>query len=505
MHGQSHSDGEGVADGYRFHAYRGAAGNPNGGARVRPERSRPGGTEDRRGARSVTGFQLAKPAYAEACKRGIAFSMLPKEYGGGGLSNVDFVIAAEEIQAVDPGFGTAVLVNGLGLMPVWYYGTEEQKERFIGARDRRHAAASSSSATRPASRPGSPGGTANFDAPAVDGAGMGVTAALDGDEYVINGRKYWPCNVGGWDNQGANLNLVVVRTDASHGGPSGLSAIIVERGTPGITYNSISTSAQRTAPNCEIIFDNARVPASNMIEGAKGNGDLLINRNFAWSGPVAGIGAVAVARAAYEDALRVGEDLHGGRPQADHSLPVPRLRARRRCREDRGGALLLLEERALPRPARLPRRDARRDVQDPLHRDAIRLRLQVHAGRRGELRRQEVQVRPLPAGGRAFCRSTTPATSGCSAAACMASWPIRRSIRARSWTTRRSSSPRRWRGSEPSQARPVKGDPETGGPASGRSAGDDLGGPVERVLHLTAPALSGRPVAAASGQADARR
>ena len=78
------------------------------------------------------GWQLAKPAYAEACKQGIAWSMLPKAYGGGGLSNVDFVIAAEEIQAVDPGFGTAVLVNGLGLMPVWYYGTEEQKQRFIG-------------------------------------------------------------------------------------------------------------------------------------------------------------------------------------------------------------------------------------------------------------------------------------------------------------------------------------------------------------------------------------
>ncbi len=80
----------------------------------------------------LTGWQLAKPAYEEACKRGIAFSMLPKAYGGGGMSNVDFVIAAEEIQAVDPGFGTAVLVNGLGLMPVWYYGTEEQKQRFIG-------------------------------------------------------------------------------------------------------------------------------------------------------------------------------------------------------------------------------------------------------------------------------------------------------------------------------------------------------------------------------------
>ena len=76
-------------------------------------------------------FQLTKPAYVEAYKRGIAFCMLPKEYGGGGLSNVDVILAAEEICAVDPGFACTILVNGLGLMPVWYWGTEEQKERFL--------------------------------------------------------------------------------------------------------------------------------------------------------------------------------------------------------------------------------------------------------------------------------------------------------------------------------------------------------------------------------------
>jgi nitroalkane oxidase len=136
----------------------------------------------------LAGFNLTKPAYVEAVKRGIAFSMLPKEYGGGGLSNVDFVIAAEEICAVDAGFATTVLVNGLGLMPVWYYGTEEQKRRFIGAAtaDTTGEFIVGYAASEP---PGSPGGTANFDAPAIDGAGMQVTARLDGDEYVINGRK----------------------------------------------------------------------------------------------------------------------------------------------------------------------------------------------------------------------------------------------------------------------------------------------------------------------------
>ncbi|HEY4993686.1 MAG TPA: acyl-CoA dehydrogenase family protein [Nakamurella sp.] len=259
-------------------------------------------------------FQLMKPAYVEAGKRGITFSMLPREFGGGGLSNVDFVIAAEEIQAVDPGFGTTVLVNGLGLMPIWYYGTQEQKERFIrtATSDTGGEFIVGYAASEPA---GTPGGTANFDAPAIDGAGMGVTATLDGDDYVINGGKYWPCNVGGWDNMGADLNLVVVRTDSTAGGTSGLSAIVVERGTPSVAYESISTSAQRSAPNCAITFDNARVPAANLIEGTRGNGDLLINRNFAWSGPVAGIGAVAVARAAYEDALTWAKTYTAGGPR----------------------------------------------------------------------------------------------------------------------------------------------------------------------------------------------
>ncbi|MGE3285437.1 MAG: acyl-CoA dehydrogenase family protein [Pseudonocardia sp.] len=262
----------------------------------------------------LTAFQMLKPAYAEATKLGMSWAMLPKEYGGGGLSNVDFVIAAEEIQAVDPGFGTTLLVNGLGLMPVWYYGTEEQKKRFIS-----RATADTSgefivgyAASEP---PGSPGGTANFDAPAVDGAGMAVTATRDGDDYILNGRKYWPCNVAGWDMQGADLNLVVVRTDSSAGGTAGLSAIMVERGTPGVTYGMISTSGQRSAPNGEITFDNARVPAENLIEGTAGNGDLLINRNFAWSGPVAGIGAVAIARSAYEAALEFAKTYTAGGPK----------------------------------------------------------------------------------------------------------------------------------------------------------------------------------------------
>jgi len=259
-------------------------------------------------------FQLTKPAYIEAYKHGIAFCMIPKEYGGGGLSNVDLILAAEEICAIDPGFACTILVNGLGLLPVWYWGTDEQKDRFL------RAATSDPSGeyivgyavSEPA---GTPGGTANFDALSPHPVGIGVTARRDGDDYVLNGRKYWPCNVAGWDGQGANANIVVVRTDPEKGGTEGLSAIMVERGTPGVSYKLISKIGHRLTPNAEIIFDNARVPARNLVEGTKGNGDLLINRNFAWSGPVAGIAAVGVARSAYEAALEWAKTYTAGGPK----------------------------------------------------------------------------------------------------------------------------------------------------------------------------------------------
>jgi alkylation response protein AidB-like acyl-CoA dehydrogenase len=259
-------------------------------------------------------FQMTKPAYIDAYRRGIAFCMLPADYGGGGLSNVDVLIAAEEICAVDPGFACTVLVNGLGLMPVWYCGTEEQKDRFLRAAtsDPEGEHIVGYAVSEPA---GTPGGTANFDTPMPQPAGIGVTAELDGDDYVLNGRKYWPCNVAGWDGQGANASIVVVRTEPDKGGTEGLSAIMVERGTPGMSFKLISKIGHRLTPNAEIVFANARVPAANLVEGTRGNGDLLINRNFAWSGPVAGIAAVGVARSAYEAALDFAKTYTAGGPK----------------------------------------------------------------------------------------------------------------------------------------------------------------------------------------------
>ena len=181
----------------------------------------------------LRGFQLTKAPYVEAYKRGIAMCFIPEEYGGGGVSNVDLIVAAEEICAVDPGFACTVLCNGLGLMPVIWYGSEEQKDRFLRAAtsDPTGEYLGGWTASEPA---GTPGGTANFDVPLPRPAGIGVIAERDGDDFVLNGRKYWPSSPG-WDARGTNMSTVIVRTEPDRGGTEGLSALVVERATPGVS------------------------------------------------------------------------------------------------------------------------------------------------------------------------------------------------------------------------------------------------------------------------------
>ena len=249
-------------------------------------------------------FCAMKGAYKEAYKLGFAMGFLPREYGGGSISNVDLQIVAEEITAVDPGFATILLVNGLALMPLVWFGSEEQKCKWIGeaTSDPRGEYLAGWTVSEAA---GTPGGTANFDHPGVLPTGIGLVARRDKarGEYVLNGTKYWPCNAGGWDLQGANINVCVVRTDPRKGGKAGLSAIIVPRGTPGVTYKPpISKIGHRLCQNNSILFEECRVPEDHVF--ALGNGDLVVSKAFTWSGPVAAIAAVGVARAAYEYILK---------------------------------------------------------------------------------------------------------------------------------------------------------------------------------------------------------
>ncbi|MGD9509366.1 MAG: acyl-CoA dehydrogenase family protein [Geminicoccaceae bacterium] len=265
-------------------------------------------------------FAMVKGAYVEAYKLGFATGFLPKAYGGGGLSNVSLQVVVEEITAVDPGFATILLVNGLALWPIVWFGSEAQKRKWLGqaTSDPRGEYLAGWAVSE---APGQPGGTANFDHPGAAPVGLQLVAHHDRQrgEIVLNGAKFWPCSSGGWDLQGADVNVCIVRTAPELGGKAGLSAVIVPRGTPGVTYlPPISKLGHRLCQNNSMRFEDCRIPEENLF--AVGDGDLVISKAFTWSGPVAAIAAVGVARAAYEYAFRWAKTYTGGgdRPIIHH-------------------------------------------------------------------------------------------------------------------------------------------------------------------------------------------
>lgn len=251
-------------------------------------------------------FRATRPAYEAAYAAGLTTLFLPRELGGGGLSQVDFLIAVEELCAVDPGFATTLLVNGLALKPLLWAAPEELRDRWI-----RRATGDPTGRFLAGWAVSERGGTANFDHPDRR-AGIQLVATHDRarGEYVLHGEKHWPCNAGGWDLRGADLSVCIVRTDRTAGGTSALSAVVVERGTPGLSFEVIDKMAHRTCQNVTMTFRGVRVPEENVF--AHGDGDLLINRAFTWSGPIAGIAAVGVARAAFEFTLKWARTFTGG-------------------------------------------------------------------------------------------------------------------------------------------------------------------------------------------------
>lgn len=267
-------------------------------------------TEADRNPNAWEGFKATQEVYKKAYDLGLCFSFIPKEYGGPGASNVDILIASEEICVVDPGFACTLLVNGLGLFPVIWWGSEEQKKKWF------------SKALNDPDKDfivswvvSEPEGTANFDHPDEHPVGLQVTADYDAktNEYVLNGRKMWNSNATGWDKKGADMNIVVARTDRSKSGKEGLSAFIVPEGVPGYQVDEVlQKMGHRTSVGPRLTFENVRIPAENMIEGSEGNGDLAISKAFMWSGAVAGAAAVGVMRAAFEEVLEWSRNFTAG-------------------------------------------------------------------------------------------------------------------------------------------------------------------------------------------------
>lgn len=171
----------------------------------------------------------------------------PEQYGGVGGDTITYALAVEEIGRVcgSTGLSYAAAVS-LGASPIYYFGTEEQKEKFL----------------KPLAE-GKALGSFGLTEPNAgsDAGGTMTTARLDGDEYVINGEKCFITNA-----SYAQQIIVTAVTGKDDRGKNIISAIIVPTDTPGLTitdnYDKMGVRGSNTA---EIVLEDVRVPKENLL------------------------------------------------------------------------------------------------------------------------------------------------------------------------------------------------------------------------------------------------
>jgi len=209
---------------------------------------------------------------------------IPEEWGGGGMDTISYAIAIEEISSVCASTGVILSVNNsLVCDPLLAFGTDEQKHRFL---------------TPLAS--GRKLGCFGLTEPEAgsDAARQKSTAVRDGDHYVLNGMKIFITNA-----EVADTALVFVMTDKEQG-TKGITAFIVEKGTPGFNIGQkerkLGINASGTA---ELLFEDCRIPADQRL-GEEGQGFKIAMKTL--DGGRIGIAAqaVGIARGALEEAVR---------------------------------------------------------------------------------------------------------------------------------------------------------------------------------------------------------
>ncbi|MBP7778748.1 MAG: acyl-CoA dehydrogenase family protein [Acidobacteria bacterium] len=215
---------------------------------------------------------------------GLMGIQIPEAYGGAGMSAVDYCLALEELARVDPSVSLSVAAhNGLGLAHLALFGSEAQKQRYVTA-----LATGAKLAAWALTEAGS----------GSDAAAMRTTATRDGNSWVLDGSK---CFI----THGASADILVVMavTDRAKG-PKGISAFVIERGTPGLAAGKKEDKlGMRASETVEVLLQQCRIPADHLI-GEEGQG-FIQTLQVLDAGRI-GIAALSVglAQGAYESARR---------------------------------------------------------------------------------------------------------------------------------------------------------------------------------------------------------
>ena len=226
--------------------------------------------------------QFPRELLAKCAALGLMGIQFPEEYGGSGMSSVDYCLCIEELARVDPSVCLSIAAhNGLGASHIFMFGTEEQRRKYLVplATGEKLAAWGLTEASS-----------------GSDAASMRTTAVREGDGWVINGSKQFITH----GRTGDTLVVMAVTNRAK--GNRGISAFIVEKDTPGFRAGKKENKlGMRASETSELIFENCRVPAGQLL-GAEGQG--FINALQVLDAGRIGIAALAVglAQGAYDAA-----------------------------------------------------------------------------------------------------------------------------------------------------------------------------------------------------------
>lgn len=179
---------------------------------------------------------------------------IPEEFGGLGLTMEEEVLVAFELAWTSPAFRSLIGTNnGIGSQGIIIDGTAAQKEKYL-PRLASGELIASFALTEPDS--------------GSDAASLRTSAVRDGEFYLLNGTKRYITNA-----PEAGVFTVMARTNPEIKGAAGISAFLVEAGTPGLTLGKRDIKmGQKGAHTCDVIFENCRVPADNLIGGKEGVG-----------------------------------------------------------------------------------------------------------------------------------------------------------------------------------------------------------------------------------------
>ncbi len=210
---------------------------------------------------------------------------LPEKFGGQELDTLSYIIAVEELARVDGSHAATLAAhNSLGIAPIYNYGTEEQKMKYL-PRLTTGEGLWSFGLTEPGA--------------GSDSRGSKTTAILEGDEWVINGSKIFITNGASDISKGCTVQAVSGEKD----GKKIFTTIIVEAGTPGFKRVAMHNKMMwRASDTSELYFDDVRVPKENLL-GKVGEGSHIMLHTLDGGRLSIGAMGLGLAQGAFEMAL----------------------------------------------------------------------------------------------------------------------------------------------------------------------------------------------------------